>query len=570
MRPARARLVILILASSGLGSWACLPEDPPVEGRLLRAGVGLLRPEFRYLDQEPWVQFEVRQSRADGERAARSSVHLVNWRDPGQHRVLLESRSHRTGWPRLQDASGALFYMTDEQLAAGMAPAATLVRLSLTAGVVETIPDVTGYVPLLDDDHRVLRFQYRKRLPGSSVPELHVRDLTGLDRNLGLATGPAQFVGQDRLYYVAGPERSFGRLVGLDGEPQVFRHQVSSFLLHGSERLAILSVSDRGTDHTLVFDLDSGQERPLPVERPGKILGLRGDVLIYSQPPADGRTAELHLFDIVTSVLQRYVLPPEISDVATLVTRDPDWLLYDSQGRLTIFRRNSGASFETTALQPAAPSFSPDGRFLIYIAPQATNLPGATSRYRGGELRVQSTADWQEGSRLLSPFGTSVSLQPAGFGLRPDADFPMFFWARYGLGGSDLYIANHETGAVMKVAKGIGAVAIGERHLLGVLRLGQDRTGDLIYRELLGSREKVIEHGVAEMTIASFEDLGELVAFVVRERMDASPRNGLWATTLPPLASQGAATAARRVRPWTILDGAEERMGETEADHPEP
>jgi hypothetical protein len=548
-------LVFLLASLSPLG--ACLPDDPPVQGRLLHADVGIGRVEFRDIDGQPWVQFEVRQSRPENGAGGRYAVHLVSWKDPTQHRLVLASRADRKEWPRMEDVTGALFYMTEERTDdTTRSPVGDLVRLSLTAGVLQTITDVSSYVPQLDGNERVVRFYYRKRAPGGTDLELHLRELSGNDRNLGPVTQQAQFVGYDRFYYITGEDSTLTRLTNIAAEPEKLRAGVSSFLLHPNERYAVLTVSEGGKQRALIRELSTGEERPLPVEQPGRILGLQGNVLCFAQPARGGQPAVLHYFDMVTGDHRTHSLPEEIPNVVSLVGRGPDSMLFDSTGRLTIFRPGTEPPFEVTPLRPAAPSFSTDDRFLIFLEPEPPPPPPAVTNTPTGSLRVQDAADWQGPSRLLSPRGASVPIQPVGFRLRhDDAMYPLFFWARYGLGTSDLYFANHETGAVVKVASAIGAVGIGGRHVLGVLRLTQDLSGDLVYRDLQGGQERVIEHGVTDMQVAGFAGVGDLVAFVVRERMTSSKRNGLWATMLEPLPPPPEAQARQvQVRPWQMID----------------
>jgi hypothetical protein len=104
------------------------------------------------------------------------------------------------------------------------------------------------------------------------------------------------------------------------------------------------------------------------------------------------------------------------------------------------------------------------------------------------------------------------------------------FWARYGLGASDLYLGNHETGTTILVARGIGRVGFNQSQVLGVVNLGQDLTGELIFRDFVADKQIVIERGVYEV---AYLEGGSEIVFTVRERMPSSPRNGLWASTLP-------------------------------------
>ena len=69
--------------------------------------------------------------------------------------------------------------------------------------------------------------------------------------------------------------------------------------------------------------------------------------------------------------------------------------------------------------------------------------------------------------------------------------------------------------------------------LLGIARIGQDHTGDLLQTDLLTGAEQVLEHGVVSVATRTDPTLGDIAAFIVKERNDASPRNGLWAAPIP-------------------------------------
>jgi hypothetical protein len=80
---------------------------------------------------------------------------------------------------------------------------------------------------------------------------------------------------------------------------------------------------------------------------------------------------------------------------------------------------------------------------------------------------------------------------------------------------------------------GIGAVAIGGRNVLGVVRINQDLTGDLVHRDFLTGEEKLIEHSVAAATTRDDETYGPIVAFVGARADGLLPRrNGLWGAEL--------------------------------------
>jgi hypothetical protein len=522
---------------------ACLPEDPPVKGRLLYPGINIEHPEFVGIAGEPWVMFELRQRwsqvKVNGPGGT-LAVHLVNWQDPAQQRILLPSRAERPEWPRAVDAAGAMFFMTDERkpdqglrLAVG-----TLLRVKLDTGVIETIDDVLNY-SVHGGNPRI--FIYRKHRPDAGQAELHLHDIDGQDRNLGLLSGQAQFHGPERMYFISGDDQVLTRVDGLQGELKALRSKVSRFLMHPSERFAIINVTDAGKARSVIFDLATGAERPLPVENPSHWLELRGEIFVFSDA-RPGQPTELHFYDTSTGVDRKYLLPDSVHSVGSVVGRPPEYrdaLIFQAQlgAPITVFRpEQPEAPFEVTGLSPAAPSFTGDGRYLLYLEPEPPPPPPAVTKYATGKLMAQSTADWRQPPRQLSPKGASVPIDPIGYRQRPgETTFPLLFWARYGLGGSDLYLSSYETGQFVKVAEGIGAVSVGDRHVLGVVRLSQDLTGDLVFRDFVDGREQLVETGVADMHISYDPNLGDIVAFVVRERRPSSARNGLWATKLEPL-----------------------------------
>jgi hypothetical protein len=530
-------LVIGTLALLG----ACLPEDPAVKGRLLYAGTGIEHPEFVVIGGEPWVMFELRQRRPVlGGLGGTLEVHLVNWQDASQHRVLVPSRAERPEWPRSVDGEGALFYMTNERKPEqGLRlPVGTLMRVKLDGGVIETIDDVLNY-SVHPGNNRV--FYYRKHRPDAAQAELHLRSVDGRDRNLGLLTGQVQFHGPERMYFIGGEDQVMTRVDGFEGELKHLRSKVVRFLLHPSERYAIINVSDAGKARTVIFDLNSGAERPLPVENPTNWLELRGDTFVFSHTK-EGQLTELHFYDTAKEVDRKYVLPEGVHSVGSVVGRPPEYrdaLIFQGPlgAPIVVFRpENPEIPFEVTNLRPSAPAFTPDGKYLLFLEPEPPPPPPAVTKYATGKLFAQSTADWTLPPRQLSPKGASVPIDPIGYRQRPgETAFPLLFWARYGLGGSDLYLSSYETGEFVKVAEGIGAVSVGERHVLGVVRLSQDLTGDLVFRDFVDGREQMVETGVSDMHITFDSNLGDIVAFVVRERRPSSRRNGLWATKLEPL-----------------------------------
>jgi hypothetical protein len=553
---------LLPLALGLLPLASCLAESDPVDGRLLFAGPYLERPHFLPVEGAPWVMFDVRKARAELGRGGRLDTHLVRWED-GMDHLVLGDRAERPEWPIAVDHDGYYYYMTEERLAEGALALAvgTLTRVGLLSGVAEKIPDVTAY----SFNGPATMFYYRVFVPGSPFQDFHLRDLEGTDRNLGQVSGSAQFFGDEGtvVYYVTGEERALMRVPGLVGEPKRLRNRVSRYTVRTDERYAIMSVSESNKVRTLVVDLQTLEERPLPVDNPCCWLSLIGDVFTFAESAKADTPAKLHRYNIVTQEDQVMVMPEGLRDVSFIMNRpgSNQALIFDSQRRFAVYRPDQEPKLELVALTPSAPAFSNDGRYLIYIEQDEKSPVTEISRVLAGKLLVQDADDFTRPPRLLSPRGSSVPISPQGYFFSGGGPYTLVFWAHYGLGASDLYFCNHESGEVVKVAEGISEVTVTQKRVLGIVRVSlQDVTGDLAQKDLTTGEEDVLAHSVSEMTIN-----GDRLAFVVRERRPSSPRNGLWAITLgarrdagapmmegtmvtgtpPPMADAGAPSASR-------------------------
>ncbi len=532
--------ISLLVAGAG-----CLPEDPAVQGRLLYPGINVENPTFadyEVLGGEPWVFFNVRQRRPADGLGGMVDLHRVHW-DDGRLEVVVAGVSERSEWSSHEtDAEGATYYMLEERLVekAGLA-VGTLARVTLEGGIRETIPDVLSYG--LHSSRQ--RFHYKKHVPSLRWPELHLRTLAGEDRNLGPVSGQIQFVGTNKLYFISGDDQTMVRMVGLDSEPQVLRAGVTRFELHYLEKLAIVTLKEEMAVRTVVLDLDTFKERPLPVENPCCWLGLRGNVAMFAESASGGTPAKLHSFDIVSGAHDVVLMPEGLADVRSIIPRSPfpDSLVVDGAGRLALMRPGQPPTVELLNLRPSVPKFTSDGKHLIYIEREPDPPPPAVNSTPSGQLMVQDAEQWDLPPRVLTPPGSSCLIAPSpGYLLPVDRPRQVIFWARFGLGASDLYLTDLDSRQTLKLAVGIGAVAIGGRNVLGVVRINQDLTGDLVHRDFLTGDEEIIEHSVAAATTRDDPVFGPMVAFVVRERMVSSHRNGLWAAPLkllPPPEERG-------------------------------
>ena len=534
----------------------CLPDDPAVMGRSLYRGSNVERPTFVTIGDDLWVLFQVRQAKPTSHHGGVVDLHLVKWADASQEHVVLAGRADRAEWPVAEDAAGARFYMTDERPSLGL-PVGTLRRLSLADGVIkESIPDVMSYA--LNGSRTV--FYYRKYVEGAPVPELHLRDLTGRDRNLGaLPGGQVLLLGEDTIYFI-GNDHTLTRVDGFDGAVTPLRAKVQKFQLGGGAKFALAQVTEGEALKTVVLDFVAHTERPLPIDAPWW-LGLSGNQFTFSTSAKGDQPAALHYYDVVTGADRVVPMPIGLNDVVSMMPRPPsgqELLIFDSRRRVAAYRPGApvGMQVQLIDLWPTAPQFTPDGRFLIFLVPEPPPPPPAVSNFATGQLYAQSAEDWTLPPKQLSPDGASVPIEPQkGYLVRDGHPYPLVFWARFGLGASDLFLSDYETGANLRVAAGIGAVSVSQTHVLGVLNMSQDLTGELVFRDFVSGKEKVIERGVSEV---EFRD--NLVAFIVHERMASSPRNGLWASMVPSLddpPSDAAASMARIVvRPIVGAAGA--------------
>ena len=544
------RLSVPLALSALLGSLlaaGCLPDDPPVAGTLLYRGIHIEAPHFEIFEGEPWVLFDVRRAIPQGGLGGRLDLHRVRWTD-GEHEVIVEGRSDNEYWnPRIElrtDAEGAVFYVIDEWLPkeGPRQSVGTLVRVRHAEGVIEAIPDVITYQLHASKE----KFYYRKHLPGSPYSELHLRDLDGRDVNVGLLTRTVQFLG-DALYFIGGPTHTLYRKEGFEGLPVPLRDQVSAVQIDQRERFALITVpGEENVTRTVFLDLETLKEKPLPVEKPCCGFALGGDTVTFAMAATPESPAELRTYNLLSEKYEKVVpMPVGLADVRGTVPRlgTSEFLVSDRNKQWGIVRPDDLARSTLLPIQPTVPSFSLDGRFLVYIDEEPPPPPPAISNSRDGTLMVQDADDWSSPPLRLSPVGTTCPITPRpGFFLAGDRREQAVFWARFGLGSSDLFLADLATGALVKIAPGIGAISITSAStILGVVRIGQDLTGDLVHRDFVTGQEAVIEHSVSDFAGGYSEELARrIVAFVVRERNASSPRNGLWAAPWKDLPDPGA------------------------------
>lgn len=498
---------------------ACLPNEKPVAGRLLVAGRSIDRVAFDESQGQTVLVYETRKANASPGLGGITDLYMVPW-DGGEARLLVANRSDTPGWSHRDDATGIRYYMLDERRNPnGAGSIATLVRVSLTEGELERIPDVSGFSAMGGD-----RFFYQRPIAGSPLRELHLRVPSGEDIVVGRPTGDVQYASDDQIFMIVGEDRAWQIFRGPGRPPEKLRAGVSRFLLRGDGALAVLVVSDMGRPQTILFDLVARKERKLPVQNPCCWLRFDGPTFVFSESanPAAGTPARLHFFDTSTDEDRVLAMPEGLADVSAFGASRPghpnELFYFDSKRRIALQRPGADPPIRVLPLQPLSQKFTADGRWLVYIEPDAEKAP-AGEQPAGTVMAIDGA--FSEAPRRLSPPGLLVTQLGYFFISGPD---PLVFWGHYGRGASDLFYANYETGAVKRAAQGISEVSVTARHVFGIMRVSlQDLTGELVRKDVMTGEEQRLESSVMDFTV----DEGRL-AIVVRERA-ASSRDGLWA-----------------------------------------
>jgi len=242
------------------------------------------------------------------------------------------------------------------------------------------------------------------------------------------------------------------------------------------------------------------------------------------------------------------VLPSPLVNLAGVLNRPPDdsdeRLLLDSLGH-GVFTSKSDLVGRRSLTGPLlTPSFTPDGKYLIYVSPATATLYDTSVQ---GPLMFQDADLTADAATMVSPPGLLVSAQNGQDYFFTDGDKGqlLVFWAHLGRASSDLYFADYPGGdlptGLRLIAKSIYSVSISAHSLFGILNMSQqDGTGDLVYRNIDTGVDRLYAQAVSESTVKGGADLStSYAAYIIRGRVDAD-RCGLWLTTMaPPATSDG-------------------------------
>lgn len=566
MLSARCTSLLALLLAAG-----CLQPGKLPEGRKLFAGRDIGSLGFVPIDGAAWVAFNRQKSPATPSKGAVSDLWIAGPVDPVslssatapdglspsgiQQRLVIANRSDRWGGVQAGDSplTRSLFTMVDErQVTSGGAEGGlvesvgTLVRIDPQYQPNVTFENVSTFT--LDSQHDS-RLLYRQVPAGDETPGLFLWD--GQDsRRLGdvanISLLDMEVAGSGIAYFVLGSDRVLSRLDKLTDTVQDLHANVSRFLLRPDEKYATLSLSNAGTSTTVVLDVQAGKDIALARPNPCCWLGFKDpDLFTYAQSAGAGSSAEYHTLDLTSGIDTTLVLPAPLVDLSMTMPRpQSDEVLYvDSQRHGVFFGPNQQvrrAVLQFGGDQPVrmlSPTFSRDGRYLLYLDPQPTTQ---TEPYPHGPLMVQD-ADLVNPPRQLSTPGMTVGAGQFFFIDGPPTDGGataiLVFWANVVRASSDLYFANHETGELKVAAGAIGNVTVLDyNHIFGTVNeSAQDVVGDLVVKDVRGCVQdkdcRILARAVAEATQSGYPVQAGLVAYTVRGRVP-SDHDGLWGTTL--------------------------------------
>ena len=187
------------------------------------------------------------------------------------------------------------------------------------------------------------------------------------------------------------------------------------------------------------------------------------------------------------------------------------------------------------------PSFTSDGKYLVYISPATATLYDTSVQ---GPLMFQDADLTTQSPTMVSPPGLLVSAQSQAsyFFTEGDKGQILVFWAHLGRASSDLFFADYPGGALptglRQIAKSIYSVSVSAHTLFGILNMSQqDGVGDLVLRDIDHGTDLRYAQAVAEVNQCPADwSCANWFAYVVRGRTD-SDRSGLW--LVPPAQPDG-------------------------------
>lgn len=541
----------------------CLQEGPAPTGQLLFRGDHLESPRFITVGDQSMVRFEDRRAYATTTQGGVCDVWITSFDGTSQRKVVTNRSDY---WPEQQINAGEEYFMVDEHSvasAAGPVRAGSLVRLGPTLEEKFRLEGISRYLhftvpigaiydnppsgrtcpgfPTLQDNCPQL-FYERPTEPGQKYPTLMLWD--GTDHlPIGADAGSFQIqMAGKSAYFLLDDQHILTRLDRPSYALDSLRGNVFSFSVSGDEHYVALKVNENNTSKTVVRNLRTGAERTPARPNPSGWGGFSGDTFHYSQNATSSAPAELHDFNQDTGDDTFQVLPSPLVNLSGAINRPPDSsderLLLDSNGHGVFTGKNDLVGRRTIIGPLFTPSFTFDGKYLVYISPAAPTLYDTSVQ---GPLMFQDADHTDVPPSMVSPSGLLVNAQNGAsyFFTKGDNGPILVFWAHLGRSSSDLYFADYPGGTLPTglrlMAKSIFSVSISAHSLFGILNVSQqDSVGDLAYMDFDKGVQTLYAHAVSDAVELGGSDLSTShAAYVVRGRTD-SDRSGLWLTTLAP------------------------------------
>jgi hypothetical protein len=552
-------LVWVLPVAGGLQS-GCLQEGPVPTGRQLFRGQHIEAPGFIQVGDQTMVRFEDRKAYATTTLGGVSDLWVSSFDGTLQRKVV----TNRTDSWGEQYNAGDRYFMVDEHVVAsgaGSVRAASLLRLGPTLDEEFRLDGIVRYsivnVPLdaifkqpeegqtcpgfpdLKNDCPQL-FYERPTEAGQTYPTLMLWDgQSHLPLGADAGSFQVQTMGRN-AYFLLDNQHVLTRLsrpsYALDG----LRANVYSFMVSGDERYAAITVNEEGKSKTVIRNLVTGAEISPSRPNPSGWGGFGGDTFYYSQNATATAPAETHALNLTTGEDTFETLPSPLVNSAGELNRpnSDERLLLDSQGHGVFTGKGDLVARRTLNGPLLTPEFSPDGKYLAYVAPAELSLLDTTIQ---GTLMFQDADLTSQEPTMVSPPGLQVNAQngKSYFFTEGDKGQVLVFWAHLGSATSDLYFADFQAGALPTglrlIAKSILSVSISAHSLFGILNMSQqDGVGDLVYRDIDKGVDVRYAQAVTDVNqCPSHLPCTDWFAYVVRGRAE-SDRAGLWLNTLAP------------------------------------
>ena len=545
----------------------CLQEGPTPAGVHLFQGEHVESPGFIQVGHETMVRFDDRKAFGTESHGGVSDLWISSFDGASQRKVLTD-RSDTWGEQGPYNA-GDRYFMVEEHLVdrgAGAVRAATLVRLGPTLDEEFRLDGIARYArisvpldalyeqpqdgqtcpgfPSLKNDCPQL-FYERPMEAGQKYPTLMLWDgANHLPLGADAGSFQIQTVGRN-AYFLLDDQHTLTRFSRPSSTLDSLRNNVYSFSVSGDEHYAALTVNEEGKSKTVIRDLTTGVEQTPARPNPSGWGGFRGDTFYYSQNATSTAPAESHAFNLDTGEDKFEVLPIPLVNLSGAIDRPPkdsgERLLLDSLGH-GVFTGSSDLEGRRSLTGPLlTPSFTPDGKYLIYVSPATATLYDTSVQ---GPLMFQNADDTSEAPTMVSPPGLLISAQNGQGYFFTDGDKGqiLVFWAHLGRASSDLYFADYPGGGLPTglrlIAKSILSVSISEHSLFGILNMSQqDGVGDLVLRNIDTGEDLRYAQAVAEVNQCPSDwPCAKWFAYIVHGRID-SDHSGLW--LVPPAKPDG-------------------------------